>query len=114
VLLAAALPVFAIAGWPMVGYAAAAVAWLLQRGVQVAAGRRVKAALGAGNRQNAMGVLAATTLGRVWLVALAILLVGKLAEREDGLAAALLTLGLVTAYLGGLFVARLFYGEDAA
>jgi hypothetical protein len=113
VLLVAALPVFLLAGLPLVGYAVAAAAWLVQRGIQAAAGQRVKAALVAGNRQNAMGLLAATTLGRVWLVALAILLVGKLADREDGLAAALLTLGLVSAYLGGLFVTKLFYGEDA-
>ncbi len=92
-LLAAALPVFLLAGLPMIGYAVAAAAWLVQRGIQALADRRVKTALLAGRRQNAMGVLAATTLGRVWLVALAILLVGKLAEREDGLAAALLDAG---------------------
>lgn len=112
VLLGAALPVFLLADLPMVGYAVAAAAWLVQRGVQIAADRRVKAALAAGRRQNAFGTLAATTLGRVWLVALAILLVGKLAEREDGLAAAVLTALLVTAYLGGLFVGKLLYGDD--
>lgn len=108
----AALPVFLLADLPMIGYAVAAAAWLVQRGVQIAADRRVKAALLAGKRQNAFGTLAATTLGRVWLVALAILLVGKLAEREDGLAAAVLTVLLVTAYLGGLFVSKLLYGGD--
>lgn len=113
VLLAAALPVFLVAGFPLVGYAVGAAAWLVQRGIQALADRRVTTALGAGNRQNAMGVLAATTLGRVWLVALAILLVGKLAEREDGLAAALLSLVLVTAYLGGLLVTKLIAGEEA-
>ena len=46
--------------------------------------------LAAGKRQRAMGIVAATTLGRVWLMATAILLAGLLAEREDGLAAALL------------------------
>ena len=114
VLLTAALPVFLVAGVPLVGYAAAAAAWLVQRGIQALADRRVTTALAAGNRQNAMGVLAATTLGRVWLVALAILLVGKLGEREDGLAAAVLTLVLVTAYLGGLFINKLIVGEEPA
>ena len=42
-----------------------------------------------------MGIVAATTLGRVWLMATAVLLVG-LAEREAGLAAALLVLVLFT------------------
>ena len=37
-----------------------------------------------------MGWVAATTLGRVWMVALAVLLVGLLVEREAGLAAAVL------------------------
>jgi len=114
VLLTAALPVFLVAGFPLVGYAVAAAAWLVQRGIQALAERRVTTALAAGNRQNAMGVLAATTLGRVWLVALAILLVGKLGEREDGLAAAVLTLVLVTVYLGGLFINKLIVGEEPA
>ena len=34
--LAAALAVFVLAGLPMIGYAAAAAAWLAQRGIQVA------------------------------------------------------------------------------
>lgn len=111
-LLVTALPVFLLADLPMVGYAVAAAAWLVQRGAQIVADRQVKASLAAGNRQSAFGALAATTLGRVWLVALAILLVGKLAEREDGLAAAVLTALLVTAYLGGLFSGKLLYGGD--
>jgi hypothetical protein len=42
-----------------------------------------------------MGIVAATGLGRVWLMATSVLLVG-IAEREAGLAAALLLLGLFT------------------
>ena len=42
-----------------------------------------------------MGMIAATTLGRVWLMATAVLLVG-LAERQAGLAAAVLVLVLFT------------------
>lgn len=94
-LLAVALIVFAIGGLPMLGYAVAAAAWLAQRGIQVLAGRRASEELGHGNRQRAMGTVAATTLGRVWLMATAVLLVG-IAERESGLAAALLLLALFT------------------
>jgi putative exporter of polyketide antibiotics len=104
-LLALALPVFVIAGWPLLGYLVAAGAWLLQHAVLFAADRRASRALREGDRRTALGVVAAATLGRVWLVALAILLVG-LSEREAGLAAAVLTVGLVTLHLGGLFVAR--------
>src|SRR5882757_2988641 len=87
--LTAALAVFVLAGLPMIGYAAAAAAWLAQRGIQTLAARRAAAELAAGQRQRAMGVIAATTLGRVWLMATVVLLIGLLAEREDGLAAAI-------------------------
>lgn len=94
-LLAVALVVFAIGGLPLLGYAAAAAVWLAQRGIQVLASRRAGEDLADGNRQRAMGTVAATTLGRVWLMATAVLLVG-IAEREAGLAAALLLLALFT------------------
>ena len=55
----------------------------------------VRANVAAGNRQKAMGFVAGSTLGRVWLMATAVLLVG-IAEREAGLAAALLLLPLFT------------------
>ncbi len=93
--LAAALAIFVIAGFPLLGYAVAAAVWLIQRGVQVLAGRRAGQDLSHGNRQRAMGTVAATSLGRVWLMATAVLLVG-IAEREAGLAAALLLLALFT------------------
>jgi hypothetical protein len=114
VLLAVALPVFIVAGWPLLGYAVAAVAWLAQRAIHLAAERGSARALAAGDRRRAMGTIAATTLGRVWLVTLAILLVGLLAEHEDGLAAAVLSLILVTAFLGGQFLARLLGPGEAA
>jgi hypothetical protein len=93
--LAAALAVFALGGLPMLGYAVAAAAWLAQRGIQVLATRRTAAELAAGNRQRAMGIVAATTLGRVWLMVTAVLL-GGIVEREAGLAAAVLLLVLFT------------------
>ncbi len=93
--LAAALAVFVIGGFPLLGYAVAAAVWLAQRGVQVLASRRAGEDLSHGNRQRAMGTVAATSLGRVWLMATAVLLVG-IAEREAGLAAALLLLILFT------------------
>lgn len=93
--LAAALAVFALGGLPLLGYAVAAAAWLAQRGIQVLAARRTAAELAAGNRQRAMGIVAATTLGRVWLMVTAVLL-GGLVEREAGLSAAVLLLVLFT------------------
>lgn len=108
--LAAALAVFALGGLPLLGYAVAAAVWLAQRGVQVLAARRSAEELTKGNRQRAMGIVAATTLGRVWLMATAVLLVG-IAEREAGLSAALLLLGLFTVSFAAQGLAYLFEPE---
>lgn len=105
-LLLLALPVFVLIDAPIAGYLAAGGAWIIGRiGMEMAARRRASALRG-GNRNAALGVTAAATMGRVWLVAGAILLVGLLAEREAGLAAAVLALVLVTASLGASFLAH--------
>ena len=88
----------------------AAAAWLAQRGIQVLAGRRAAAELARGNRQRAMGIIAATTLGRVWLMVTAALLVG-LAEREAGLAAAVLLVALFTVSFAAQGIAHLLEPE---
>ena len=109
--LALALPLFVVAGWPLLGYAVAAAAWLAQHLILAHADRASVAALKRGERNRALGIVGFTTLGRLWLVTLAILLVGLLGEREDGLAAALLTLVLVTVHLGSLAVTKLFAAD---
>jgi hypothetical protein len=106
-LLVLALPVFLVAGLPMLGYAVVAAAWLVQRIVLFAADRRVAASLAAGERRRAVGVTAASALGRVWFVVICVLLVGVLGEREDGLAAAVLCAVLVTVHLGAVAVSRI-------
>jgi hypothetical protein len=102
-----ALAVFLIGDLPLLGYAVAAAVWLLQRGIQMLAQRRMKQELAAGNRQKAMGIVAGSTLGRVWLMATAVLLVG-IAERESGLAAAILLLALFTISFAAQGLAHLF------
>jgi uncharacterized membrane protein YkgB len=110
--LAAALAVFLLGGLPMLGYAVGAAAWLAQRGIQTIATRRANAELAAGNRQKAMGIVAATTLGRVWLMATVVLLVG-LSDREAGLASAVLVLALFTVSFAAQGIAHIF-GEPEA
>ena len=107
VVLAAALAVFLLGGLPMLGFAAGAAAWLAQRGIQAIAGRRAAAELAAGRRQRAMAIVASTTLGRVWLMALAVLLTG-LAEREAGLTSAILLAALFTVSFAAQGIAHLF------
>jgi putative exporter of polyketide antibiotics len=109
-LLALALPLFIVAEWPLLGYAVAGGAWLAARAIGLVADRRVLRDLAGGERRHALGVMALAMLGRVWLLALAVLLVG-LAEREAGLAAALLAAALFTVYLGGRGLAGLFEPE---
>ena len=113
VVLAVGLPVFLIAGLPLLGYGAAAGAWIAARAIELVAARRTARALGGGDRRAAVGTLAAATLARVWLIALVVLLVG-LAEREAGLAAAVLAVIVFTYHLGALFLARLLSPEERA
>lgn len=109
--LALALAVFLLAGFPLLGYAVAAGVWLVQRAVQVLADRRAGQDLSHGERRRAMGTVAATSLGRVWLMATAVLLVG-IAEREAGLAAALLLLVLFTVSFAAQGIAYLVEPES--
>jgi hypothetical protein len=113
VLLAAALPVFLAAGLPISGYLVVAAVWLAATAIEIYTERRVVRELRQGNRRDAMGWVAATTLGRVWMIALAVLLVGLLDEREAGLAAALLSAILFTVHFAGRFLARAMTPPEA-
>jgi len=109
--LLAALPVFIVVGAPLIAWAVAGAAWIAGRvGMEIAARKR-RRALAAANRNAALGVTAAAMMGRIWLLALAILLVGLLDERAAGLAAAVLALVLVTAHLGAAFLVHLIDPE---
>jgi len=83
----------------MLGYAVAASAWIAQRLALAYANSRIARSLAAGNRRDAFRAKAISSMGRVWLVSVAVLLVGLLGDREDGLAAALLVTALFTIQL---------------
>lgn len=106
-----ALPVFIAIDAPIAGYIVTAAAWLVGRGGKAVADRRRSQALQAADRNTALGLTAATMLGRLWLLAGAILLVGLLGDRDAGLAGAVLAALLVTAYLAGEATAHLLEGE---
>lgn len=109
--LVAALPVFLLAGAPIAGYLATGAAWIIGRIGADYASRRSVQALRESNRTAALGVTAFATMGRVWLLAGAILLVGLLGEREAGLAGAVLAFALVTSYLAAQFVFHVMHPE---
>lgn len=107
-----ALPAFIALDAPIAGYLAAGGAWLLGRIGKAMADRRRAEALQAANRNAALGLTAAAMLGRLWLLAGAILVVGLVAERDAGLAGAVLAAALVTAFLTGEGIAALIEGEE--
>jgi hypothetical protein len=106
VLLAVALPLFIAADLPMTAYAVVAGVWIAQHGVELLTNRAVRRAAARGDRTAAMGWVGATTLARVWTVALAVLLVGVLDSKDAGLAAAVLAAVLFTVHLGGRLLTR--------
>ena len=111
ILLALALPLFLIAGWPLLGYAVVAAAWIAQHALLALAESRTRQALASGDRRRALGIAGGSTLARLWLVTAPILAVGLVADREDGLAAAVLAVALVTLHLASVAVTRLLYPE---
>jgi hypothetical protein len=99
-----ALPVFVLAGFPLIGWAAAAAAWVAQRTLQAVLTRRAAAS---GDPRTVAGLLTASMISRAWLVALSIFGVG-LAEREAGLSAAVLAIVLFTVYFSAQMIIRPF------
>jgi hypothetical protein len=106
-----ALPAFIAIGAPIAGYLVTAAAWLVGRGGKAVADRRRSMALQEADRNTALGLTAAAMLGRLWLLAGAILVVGLVGDRDAGLAGAVLAAVLVTAHLAGEGIAHLLEGE---
>jgi hypothetical protein len=106
-ILAIALPIFVIAGWPLFGYAAGAFAWLAQRAINEVLSRRAAAS---DDPKTVAGLIAGSMIGRGWLVALTIFGAYLIAGRDDavGLAAAVLVVILFTAYFTVSLILRPF------
>lgn len=95
VVLALALPVFIVADLPIVGYLTAAAAWSGQRAIQAFTTRRASATK---DPRTVVGLMAGSMIGRGWLVAAAIFIVGVADSSKAGLAAAVLFITLFTVY----------------
>jgi hypothetical protein len=109
VLLVVALPVFLAGGLPMLGYAAGAAAWLVQRTLQIALNRK---AVAADDPRTVVGIAAGSMIGRGWLVALTIFAAG-LKDEDAGLAAAVLVIVLFTAYFTVSMIMRPFQQDHS-
>jgi hypothetical protein len=94
--LALALPLFLIAGLPLVGWAIVAVAWVAQRWIVATAKRR---ALATGSRSAVMRAISLSMMVRLALVTSAVAIVG-IVDRDAGLPAALLAALLFSIALG--------------
>jgi hypothetical protein len=97
-----AAPFVVLADGPVLGYTVGAVAWIVTRILgalieRFARTRDYKAQIGLN-----FGVM----MGRVWVVGIAILVVGKTADRADGLMAALVALVAFTIYLATSLILR--------
>lgn len=89
-----ALPVFAVADWPLAGWGVGAFVWILWRAIGAWAERR---ALAAGRDLQKVAVAqGASSIGRGWALLAILLPVGLLGSREVALAAALLAAVLFT------------------
>jgi hypothetical protein len=104
VLLIVALPIFLVADLPMLGYAAGAGAWIVQRAIQIVLNRKAAAS---DDPRTVVGITAGSIIGRGWLVALTIFGAG-LIDNEAGLAAAVLVIVLFTAYFTVSMILRPF------
>lgn len=108
--LALALPLFIAAGFPLLGWAAGAGAYVSQYGVKALVEKRAKAAAAI---RTAVGLTVGGMIARGWLVALAIFGVG-LADSDAGLAAAILFLAAFTTGFTLRMAMRPFDPEPAA
>lgn len=98
VLVVLALPLFLLAGLPLLGWAAGGGLYVAQR---LAADRicsRAARASSEGDARTVVGLAAGSMIGRGWLVALTILAVGLGVDEDAGLAAAVLFLAVFTVH----------------
>lgn len=92
-LLALALPVFVVAGLPLLGYATALVIWLMWRTIGAYAERKARATTDLGQMA---AITTGSMIGRGWLMGLTLIAVGLSAGDDVGLSAAVLCVVLFT------------------
>lgn len=102
-LVLATAPFVLLGGLPLTGYLIAAAAWILTR---LAAELLQAQSRRAGDMKVKAGLLMAGMMGRVWLVALAVILARVVGGKDDGIMAAALMLAAFTVYFAMSFVTR--------
>lgn len=102
-LVLASAPLVLLSGMPRVGYALGAGAWLLTRAGAALLHARARRSTSAPARA---GLQLAAMMGRVWLVAAAVLLARYLGGRDDGIMAAALVLAAFSVYFATSLATR--------
>jgi hypothetical protein len=102
-LVLATAPFVLIAGLPMLGYLVAACAWLLTRAGMAWIQEQ---AVRAGDPKLKAGLQVGGMMGRLWLIALAVILARYAGGKDDGIMAAALVLAAFTVYFVMSFVTR--------
>jgi hypothetical protein len=102
-LVLATAPFVPLAGLPLLGYLIAAVAWLVTRLGTTFVQER---ALRIGDHKMRAGMQVAGMMGRIWIVALAIIAARFAGGKDDGVMAAALMLAAFTVYFVMSFFTR--------
>jgi hypothetical protein len=102
-LVLATAPFVLIGGLPMLGYLIGATAWLLTRvGTVFVASRASRVS----DPRVRAGLQVAAMMGRIWMIALAIILAKYAGGKDDGIMAAALVLAAFTVYFVMSFITR--------
>jgi hypothetical protein len=110
IVLAVALPIFLVAGWPILGWVTGAGAWIGQRLLRdFMAGRARRST----DVREQVGYLAGSMIARGWLVSLVILGVGLTTDEDVGLSAAVLFVLTFTFYLTMSMITRPFEQQES-
>ena len=107
IVLVLALPIFVAADLPLLGWAGAAVGWIVQRLIAAGISKRAQES---GDPRTVAGLMTGSMIARGWIVAGSIFVVG-LTEREAGLSAAILAITLFTFYFTSQLMTRPFEQE---
>ncbi|MGO9489986.1 MAG: hypothetical protein ACLQBB_13280 [Solirubrobacteraceae bacterium] len=102
-LVLATAPFVLIGGMPTLGYLIGAAAWILTRAGSAFLQSRAQRA---SDPKLRAGLMIAGLMGRVWLIALAVILARVVGSKDDGIMAAALVLAAFTVYFVMSFVTR--------
>jgi hypothetical protein len=102
-LVLATAPFVLVGGMPALGYAIAAAAWLLTR---VGNAYVLERARSVADPKLRAGLQVAAMMGRLWLIAAAVILARVVGSKDDGVMAAVLVLAAFTVYFAMSFFTR--------